>query len=351
MLRAVQLSKYGFVTVEIPNRVYQKVKTELPSTRTAIVDVVDQMRHNDLIQEKKYGHISAFNFTRKAFYSRKWDELNVKARGLFIDTEQNKVVARSFEKFFNVNEIDETTLGALQNNLCFPVCAYRKENGFLGIVGYDSKKDELFISSKTTPNGDFAGYFKTLLSSSGVDMTALKSFVKENNVSFVFEVMDIKNDPHIIKYEQSHLVLLDIIKNQMEFEKLSYDELCSVAANLGFKVKEKTHEFNGWIEFCDWYQEVTAPDYQYNGEYIEGFVIEDAKGFMCKIKGEYYRQWKTLRTVTEEVRKSGNYHKTSRLNNTEMNEYFGWMRDNLDRDLPQDIISLRDLFHKERTIK
>ena len=347
-LRAVQLSKYGFVTVEIPNRVYRKTKIDVPKTGTAIVDLVDQMRHNDLIQEKKYGHISSFNFTRKAFYDRKWDAMNVKARGLFIDTEKNKIVSRSYEKFFNVNEMPETKATALQNNLCFPVCAYRKENGFLGIVGYDSKKDELFISSKTTPNGDFAGYFKTLLASSGVDMSALKSFIKENDVSFVFEVIDIDNDPHIIKYEQSKIVLLDIIKNQMEFEKLDYDELYMRAAQFGFDVKEKTHEFNGWNEFYDWYQEVMAADYTYNGEHIEGFVIEDSKGFMCKIKGEYYRQWKTLRTVTEEVRKSGGYHKTSRLYNPEMNLYFAWLRDNLGRELPDNIIALRDLFYKEK---
>lgn len=38
----------------------------------------------------------------------------------------------------------------LQNKLQFPVTAYVKENGFLGLVSYDEYNDDLLIASKST---------------------------------------------------------------------------------------------------------------------------------------------------------------------------------------------------------
>ena len=35
-----------------------------------------------------------------------------------------------------------------------------------------------------------------------------------------------------------------------------------------------------WQDFFDWYYTVTNEDYKYNNHHIEGFVIEDANGYM-----------------------------------------------------------------------
>ena len=59
---------------------------------------------------------------------------------LFIDTANGIVVARSYPKFFNVNERPETRFGMLQYKLKFPVTVYVKENGFLGMVSYNPAK-------------------------------------------------------------------------------------------------------------------------------------------------------------------------------------------------------------------
>lgn len=44
------------------------------------------------------------NFTRDAFVRGEWDDLTVTARGFFFDTVSNRVVARGYDKFFNVGE-------------------------------------------------------------------------------------------------------------------------------------------------------------------------------------------------------------------------------------------------------
>ena len=83
--------------------------------------------------EKRFGDVSSFNFSREAFYKKHWDEISTKARGLFINTKTNKIVARSYDKFFAVDERNETRISNLQNTLKFPMTAYLKENGFLGM--------------------------------------------------------------------------------------------------------------------------------------------------------------------------------------------------------------------------
>ncbi len=143
-LRAVVLDADGFHPVMIRNTVFKEqtneeavVPTEYTETEQNVMEVVDKMRQNKYIYEKKYGDISSFNFTREAFYDKKWNEQTTKARGLFINTANGTVVARSYPKFFNVNERAETKFSMLQHKLKFPVTAYVKENGFLGMVSYN----------------------------------------------------------------------------------------------------------------------------------------------------------------------------------------------------------------------
>ena len=107
-----------------------------------------------------FGNISSFNFTSIAFYDKIWDEQTTKARGLYLDTFKGKVAARAYDKFFNINERPETKFDMLQHKLQFPVTAYVKENGYLGIVSYDEYNDDLFIASKSTIDSQFAQWLK-----------------------------------------------------------------------------------------------------------------------------------------------------------------------------------------------
>lgn len=46
----------------------------------------------------------------------------------------------------------------------------------------------------------------------------MKRFAKDDNVTFVFECVDMKHDPHIIEYPESGLYLLDIVYNQINLQ-------------------------------------------------------------------------------------------------------------------------------------
>lgn len=109
MLRVVTLDEDGFHEVEIKNDVFKPANEQVSEAYTpkelSVMEIVDQMRHNKYVTEKKFGNISSFNFTREAFYNSHWDEQTVKARGLFIDTKQGAVVARAYEKFFSPEDL------------------------------------------------------------------------------------------------------------------------------------------------------------------------------------------------------------------------------------------------------
>ena len=95
-------------------------------------------------------------------------------------------------------------------------------------------------------------------------------------------------------------------------------------------------------------------DFKYKDEYIEGFVIEDANGFMTKLKGTYYRFWKFMRTIKDEVfRECKNGYKgyidhTSKLTDKDSNLFYGFIKDLAQNNYkgPTDIISLRDMYEK-----
>lgn len=355
-LRCVQVDKNGIHTMEVPNEIFKTpdMQKEQTVTSSSVADTIIALRSNKYIQEKKFGNISSFNFTNKAFYDKVWDEQTTKARGLYLDTMKGKVAARAYDKFFNVNERPETKFDTLQFKLQFPITAYVKENGFLGIVSYDEYNDDLFIASKSTIDSQFAQWFRDMLYAkiSSDKIIELKEYIKEHDVSFVFECVDMKNDPHIIDYPESELFLLEIVSNQMEFVKYEYDAMCDIANRFDIKHKDKAFEIATWQEFFDWYYDILEEDYEYNGRKIEGFVIEDSAGFMTKLKLTYYNFWKFMRSISHEAIRKGYIAKTSALTTPTANEYYAWVRklhDVEDKDsIPKDICTLRSLFYKDK---
>ena len=358
-LRIAELNSdltWNTIELEDCQPITEELNTEQRVVET-VEDAVAYLRNNKFVNEKQLGNdISSFNFTREAFYSANWNRQTVLARGLFIDTKENKIMARSYEKFFKINEVRETELASLKSRLQFPVRAYVKENGFLAIVSYDYKNDDLFIASKSTNKGDYVEYIKAQLEPYKENILKYLKYYHEINsdLTLVFECIDIEKDPHIIKYEKSKLVLLDAIYNTLEFKTVPYDNLVDFAkTKIGCPVKELAYEFKSWEDFRDLYMEVQDEDYQYNGNYIEGFVFVDSNGFMTKCKTGYYNFWKFMRGVADSTLRSGYYRRTGALQTAESNSFYGFCRKcfNEDRDketksypYKTDIISLREKF-------
>lgn len=140
------------------------------------------------------------------------------------------------------------------------------------------------------------------------------------------------------------MFLLDIVKNQLEYEKLPYSQLTQIGKKFGFEVKTLAYQFNDWQSFHNWYNEITDESYLYDGKYIEGFVVEDSVGYMVKFKGYYYHLWKHMRSVAQEVFRSGQYRRMGSLLTPLENKFYGFCKEIREQDHPTHIIALRDMF-------
>lgn len=365
-LRAVELDETGFSCWEIKNNVFKEKEEEnvdeLSKEELTNADIVAQLRSSRFVKEKKMGDISSFNFTRDAFFKKHWDDKTTKARGLFINTNNNTVVARGYDKFMNVDETDETKLMNLKDRFKFPVTAYVKENGFLGLISLNKDTNDLMFATKSVvdfaaQDTDLVNVFKDLFMelTTETQRKNIREFLRFYDMTVICECVHMDKDPHIIEYDSNRIYLLDIIDNDFESKKIEYEILVRLSSKFGLIVKEKAFVFDNWEDFYGWYLEVTDENYKYNNRYIEGFVIEDSNGFMVKLKLAYYKFWKMMRGITHQVLKRGYLERTSSLYNAKSNYFYGWLRehryeythkDENGKTIPDDvnIIDLRNKF-------
>lgn len=370
-LRVVTISKEGVQTHEIKNDVFNPylnpnykpegitvgkiTSADLSLEEISFLNPVEKfvkgLQKHPYVQETELpNNISSFNFTRKAFKGKKWDEVNVKARGLFINKKTNEIVNRGYEKFFNVNERTATKVTTLADSLKFPVVAYEKENGYLGLVGYDLQTERLIFSSKSLTHDTGSPHAKWLQEMFYKTFTVeqaeeIADYIKNNNVSLIFEVILPEKDPHIIEYPCDKLVLLDIVKRQLTFQKLPYGEVWEFANQYGVAYKRKAFTFSNWTDFYRWYlasnKDMTIQK--------EGYVIEDSTGFMFKLKLPYYNFWKQMRGIKHKVaNKHSHMVNTGSLITPLHSNFFAWAKTK-DKDYLKDnsIIKIRNDFYKE----
>lgn len=298
-LRILSLDKKGFNPLLIENQIYNKERFKLKSQQNKEVSLlVEKLRENQkTIKESHLGNeISSFNFNRNTFRENIWNEITTKTRGLFIDTKNNEILARGYDKFFNLEERKETEVAYILENYKFPVDIYLKENGFFGLIGYNSEDDELIFTSKSQIVGEHVDYFKELVNLDKETEDNLKYFLRKNNVNMICEINHIEKDPHIIDYETNHVVLLDIVYRQSEFKAYSYSKLLEVYNRLKLdkymKLKYKVATLNSKKELELFIKKVRTD----NQNKIEGYILTDSINNYVKVKTPYYNFWKWCRT-------------------------------------------------------
>lgn len=135
------------------NKAVQTLEIQSSTPKNQRENYFEQFSNDKLINVNDlWNGIFSINFKRTAFQERIWSSVNIKARGLFMGKTSN-IYARSYNKFFNVGEREETKEENLAKNIGFPVIAYKKYNGFLGIVGL--KWNRVLYCSKSRIEGDF----------------------------------------------------------------------------------------------------------------------------------------------------------------------------------------------------
>jgi len=300
---------------------------------------------------ESYPHVVSFNFTRNVFFDQSWDDLTVKARGLFVNSKTNEVVARGYDKFFNIGERSETKMDALINGgLSFPITLYVKENGYLGNLGFDKETNQLFYASKSTPEGPFAEWFKEIFEAEvpPAKRENLRRWLRDNEACMSFEVIDPEKDPHMIEYDKPSVVLLDIFHRNPDFKKLDFNHMRGVAERFGLKAKERAIKFDTPESFERWHEIVQNDlSWKFKNNHLEGFVIEDNKGYLVKIKLPYYSLWKSMRTVIQRLVSQKPVNE-QRYKHPVEKAFVEWAKNQpLESLAEQSIIALRNRFEKD----
>lgn len=240
-------------------------------------------------------NIVANNFDKAAFYQNIWNGLTTKARGLF--TRNNQVVGRGFNKFFQVDQMPDSTIDSLE----FPVIVERKHNGFLGIAFYDTNTDKIRIYSKGGSDV-YSPLAETMLKQLGWYDRLVRYYEDKvnRNTTVLFEIVVPQKSQHPIRYESNAVFPLAIIKNNMSGTVLNLKPDAVHESNLKFRdLAEDIFDINVIGKANDIAElESIIKIYQITHPYREGIVLY-GQNKMLKIKFPYYLKAKELRQALQ----------------------------------------------------
>lgn len=288
-------------------------------------NLLDAMASNELVRVKESGipGVVACNFTRKAFYKGAWDEQTVRARGLFLDKNTGEVVARGYDKFFNVGQsgapatirdlATEATREA-QDNEHYNVALRKKHNGFLAIVA--AVNGNLVVLSKsgvTAYSREAERILRAQIGDAGCER--LRRVLADNNLSATFECIS-KNDPHMVYYTKDEMIFLDFIYNAPDYDPMPLDAAFTVIRTVDplMPVAESKTLAYWWMweNATDLANIITRMAEKASHEHSEGYVISYGDGRMAKIKTRWYTRAKWLRPMVQNAILRDDYEPSKR---------------------------------------
>jgi RNA ligase len=207
--------------------------------------------------------LTIWNYTETVQYEGLFDDVTLQTRGLVTDG-NGKVVARPFNKFFNMEEGKHTPTPDFD--------VYDKMDGSLGILfNYEG---EWVMATR--------GSFTSDQAVKGFEMLQKYDYQKlHKDYTYLFEIIYDENRI-VVKYPYEDLVLLGMINTETGYEVDLYGEdvdvrLKNLINNLGFKVVKKYDGINDYSVL----KEMIKDD-------EEGFVVRFSNGDRMKVKGEEY---------------------------------------------------------------
>ena len=312
-------------------------------------EVINQhnMIRSKYLRHKKVNennHLTMYHFNESAFKKGAWDLDTLSARGLYLD-DTNHVIARGFNKFFVLNEREETNEDKVIKKMISPdinkIILSEKLDGFLIIVSYMPDKDDLLITSKA--NGeDYSNLAKDLLKNTlaknNHTLDELKEYIKEdylkgNRYSLTFEGIDMEHDSHLVEYNEKKVILLEVIANTIHnntivANNLPFNKRFNIRRNISayfrldtpneviitrnpnvhykFNDNNELYGLNAIFAMPENYDEAKGiiDSYLNSKEHFEGIVmtiVSNKEEFKVKIKTSYFRVIKQFRVIFERM--------------------------------------------------
>ncbi|KAF8650291.1 hypothetical protein AX16_005319, partial [Volvariella volvacea WC 439] len=193
-----------------------------------------------------------------------------------------RIVARGYDKFFNIGEVPWTTWAALQSHTAAPYTLTLKSNGCI-IFFAALTRTKLLVTSKHSV-GPVEGvkmshaqagemWLRRYLEAKEKTEADLASQLWDNNLTAIAELCDDSFEEHVLGYppEKTGLHLHGLNESSKHFRTLSQGEVDAFADQWGF-IKTPSIVLNTINEVREFTQHC-AETGEWNGEAVEGFVV------------------------------------------------------------------------------
>ncbi|KAF7299196.1 tRNA ligase [Mycena indigotica] len=294
------------------------------------------------------------------------------ARGIF-STEQNgehRIVARGYDKFFNIGEVGWCTWPAIEAHTAAPYTLSLKSNGCIIFIAALSP-DKLLVTSKHSlgPTNTHAvtgeRWLRKYLEQKGRSEADLAAVLWKNNWTAISELCDDSFEEHVLAYppELTGLHLHGLNENTRAFKTLPQADVDAFADEWGF-IKTASVELSSVAQVREFADECSKTG-SWNGQPVEGFVVRTqvapappessprstppyppGSNFFFKIKYEEpylkYRDWREITKMLLSMRQ-GNANQTNdgmsleklpkqKLRREETQAYAKWVIEEIRRD-------------------
>lgn len=232
-------------------------------------DLLQDMIAQQYVSKRKHPNadLYIYNYTAKAQYDWVWNDVTRKCRGLIMDSSDN-VIARPFEKFFN---LDDTTELPLE-----PFVVTEKMDGSLGVLYWIG--DKPYIATRGSFESDQAVKATELLHSKYAHVIDRL----DRELTYLFEIIFPANRIVVDYGSREDLILLATIHTA------SGQEL--TITDVGFPCVQEYTDVDDVRKLAE-RQEDNA----------EGFVISFQNGLRIKVKFEEYKRLHRLVTQVSNV--------------------------------------------------
>ncbi|KAG8986078.1 hypothetical protein FRB94_008228 [Tulasnella sp. JGI-2019a] len=215
--------------------------------------------------------------------TEKWSNGNDQVKGGNLDSDGfHRVVARGYDKFFNMNEVRWNTWDAVEAHTTAPYYLTLKSNGCIIFIAPLSPSEVVVMSKHSLgalDNRDVSHaqmgekWLDRHLESKGRTKAQLAQRLWDENVTAVAELCDDSFEEHVLPYTEDFtgLHLHGINRNQGTFETFSPQDVQAFAKEWGFIptpviTLQSTKEVK---EFTD----KIGKSGQWEGQAVEGFVV------------------------------------------------------------------------------
>ena len=171
----------------------------------------------------KLGNLVQGNYTRDVMYTAGWTELNCMWRGHIYDLVLNRLVARPFEKFFNIEEHPSTKLNTLMDLRSTTTCYYKEKLDGTMIIVYRHPTDGILKVATRGALVPLVGtnYPNYHAKAEEILKTKYPKFYAEAEIgkTYVFELIWNEGRAGLVtKYDRDDMYLIGMLENDFSID-------------------------------------------------------------------------------------------------------------------------------------